>query len=300
MLYLYLVNPRGSEPGPDRLQIDIVTTMAEDISILLQKYNDLDLKAVLDYQRFNEYAIVHHSSSIEGSTLTESETRLLLEENITPKGKPLTHTLMVKDHFEALHYVLDAVRTQTAVNNPFIQDINAHVMKHTGSFYRTPLGDVDATKGEFRKGNVSAGTTYFPNYDKVEKLTTALSKNLTENLPLMQTKEDQLKLSFSAHFDLVSIHPFYDGNGRTSRLLMNFVQEYYQLPLAIVFKEDKADYYTALQDTRKHKDVQIFFDFMFAQYRKHLEQEIRSYNDALRPTDPPPTRRTGYHFSIFF
>ena len=50
------------------------------------------------------------------------------------------------------------------------------------------------------------------------------------------TVEEKLQLSFSTHFDLVSIHPFYDGNGRTSRLLMNFIQQYFHLPLAIVYK----------------------------------------------------------------
>jgi Fic family protein len=49
----------------------------------------------------------------------------------------------------------------------------------------------------------------------------------------------QLELSFAAHFNHVTIHPFYDSNGRTSRLLMNFIQQFSSLPLAIVFKEDK-------------------------------------------------------------
>ena len=68
--------------------------MLDDISILLGRYKALNLQDVLYHERFNEYAIVHHSSSIEGSTLTEVETRLLLEEDITPKGKPLTHIMM--------------------------------------------------------------------------------------------------------------------------------------------------------------------------------------------------------------
>ncbi len=61
----------------------------EDIKKIVDEYQSLNLHAVIDYDKFNQYAIVHHSSSIEGSTLTENETRLLLEEGITPKGKPL-------------------------------------------------------------------------------------------------------------------------------------------------------------------------------------------------------------------
>jgi Fic family protein len=80
--------------------------MAEDISTLLKKYVDLNLNDVQDHEKFNEFSITHHSTTIEGSTLTEVETQLLLEEGITPKGKPLMHSLMVKDHYEALRFIL--------------------------------------------------------------------------------------------------------------------------------------------------------------------------------------------------
>jgi Fic family protein len=272
--------------------------MPDDISTLVNRYSELNLQDVLDHEKFNEYSIVHHSSSIEGSTLTEVETRLLLEEDITPKGKPLIHSLMVKDHYAALRYVLEAGAAKKTITVEFIQHINALVMKNTGSVYNTVFGEIDASKGMFRKGNVSAGGSYFPNYDKVIPYTTELVKRLDENLPNVEGDE-QLKLSFTAHFDLVSIHPFYDGNGRTSRLLMNYIQAYHGLPLAIVFKEDKADYYVALQETRKQEDIQIFYSFMFEQYRKHLEQEITSYSQAMsQKTEPRKGKGSGY--SLFF
>lgn len=178
--------------------------MPDGISILLSSYKELNLQDVSNHERFNEYANVHHSSSIEGSTLTEVETRLLLEEDITPKGKPLTHTLMVKDHYTALRYVSEAAVAKKAITVDFIQQINALVMKNTGSIYNTVFGEIEASKGMFRKGNVSAGGSYFPSYDKVIPYTTELVKRLDENLPKVQGDEEQLKLSFSAHFDLVS------------------------------------------------------------------------------------------------
>ena len=273
--------------------------MLDDISILLNRYRELHLQDVLDHEKFNEYSIVHHSSGIEGSTLTEVETRLLLEEDITPKGKPLMHSLMVKDHYAGLRYVLETAGAKKAITVEFIQYINAVVMKNTGSIYNTVFGEIDASKGMFRKGNVSAGGSYFPNYDKVIPYTTELVKRLDEDLPYIQGDEEQLKLSFTAHFDLVSIHPFYDGNGRTSRLLMNYIQAYHGLPLAIVFKEDKADYYVALQETRKQEDMQIFYSFMFGQYRKHLEQEISSYVQAMSQQSLPKKGK-GNGYSLFF
>ena len=84
----------------------------EQIVKIIADYQSFNLHDVIDHDRFNQYAIVHHSSSIEGSTLTENETRLLLEEDVTPKGKPLQHSLMVKDHYDALLFVLDAANKQ--------------------------------------------------------------------------------------------------------------------------------------------------------------------------------------------
>jgi Fic family protein len=273
--------------------------MPEDISILITRYKELNLQDVLDHERFNEYSIVHHSSGIEGSTLTEVETRLLLEEDITPKGKPLLHSLMVKDHYSALKCVLAAAAAKQPITAEFFQKVNALVMKNTGSIYNTVFGEIDASKGTFRKGNVSAGGSYFPNYDKVVPYVAELVKRLDADIPDTQGDKARLELSFRAHFDLVSIHPWYDGNGRTSRLLMNYIQAFYGLPLAIVFKEDKADYYVALQETRKKEDLQIFHDFMFSQYSKHLEQEITAYKKAMSQK-LEPKKGKGKGRSMFF
>ena len=189
-------------------------------------------------------------------------------------------------------------RLKKTITVEFIQQINALVMKNTGSVYNTVFGEIDATKGMFRKGNVSAGGSYFPNYDKVIPYTTSLVKRLDENLARVQRDEEQLKLSFSAHFDLVSIHPFYDGNGRTNRLLMNYIEAYHGLPLAIVFKEDKADYYVALKKRGKQEDMQIFYAFMFGQYRKQLEQEIVSFTEAMSQKTEPK-REKGLDIRYF-
>ena len=154
----------------------------QTIDQILEEYRSLKLSEVIDFDKFNEYANVHHSSSIEGSTLTENETRLLLDENLTPKGKPLTHTLMTKDHYDALRFCLNEADASTSIHLSLrlIQKINALVMKNTGSVYNTPLGVVDGTKGEFRKGNVSAGNAYFPSYDKVESLTVQLVSSIND------------------------------------------------------------------------------------------------------------------------
>lgn len=272
----------------------------ENIETILKKYEALKLNEVIDFAKFNEYAIVHHSSAIEGSTLTETDTQLLLDEGVTPKGKPLEHSLMVKDHYEALKFVLNhnqASEVTQKLTVEFIQKINALVMKSTGSIKNTVFGSIDERNGDFRKGNVSAGGSYFVNYDKVVPYTNELVKNINEQLATVKGLVNQFELSFSAHFDLVSIHPFYDGNGRTSRLLMNYIQAIFNLPLSIVYKEDRAEYIQALKDSRSGNKINPFINFMFTQLEKQLTTEINLYNSKI---EIKPNHKKGLGYSMFF
>jgi Fic family protein len=264
-----------------------------DIERLINGYKQLNLSSVIDYDKFNQYSITHHSTTIEGSTLTEVETRLLLEEGLTPKGKPLLHSLMVQDHSQALFFILESASQKKAITPEFIEQVNARVMKNTGVVYNTVFGELDSSAGVFRKGNVSAGNSYFVNFDKVPGLVTELCIKLTEKLIGKLSVSEQLSVSFDAHFDLVSIHPFYDGNGRTSRLLMNFIQALYNLPLTIVFKEDKADYFQALIDTRKKEDISVFREFMYSQTAKYLLAEIEKFKQANN-SDRQKDKSGGY------
>lgn len=202
--------------------------------------------------------------------MTEEETRLLLDANIAPEGKPINHVMMVKDHNNALNYILETAALRKPITVVLIRFINELVMKNTGSIYNTSLGKVNASNGEFRKGNVSVGGSYFPSYDKVERLLKELVLSLQETIQMISPTdtEKQLNLSFTAHYDLVSIHPFYDGNGRTSRLLMNYIQAYYGLPLGTVFLEDKEEYFMALRECRKRDNIDPIRFFMHKEYEK--------------------------------
>ncbi len=267
--------------------------MDEKIIIsLLEKFKSLQLSKNIDFDKFNQYAITHHSTTIEGSTLTETETRLLLDEVITPKGKPLLHSLMVQDHHKALLFIIDQAREKKFIAPEFIQQINAIVMKQTGNIYNTVFGELDGAKGVFRKGNISAGNSYFVSYDKVEELVKNLCARINEKLNETSVVE-QINISFDVHFDLVSIHPFYDCNGRTSRLVMNYLQQRFELPMSIVFKEDKTEYFESLIETRKQKDITIFRNFMYSQYVKYLSLEIEKF-EAMKNQDT--SKGKGYSF----
>ncbi len=267
----------------------------ERILKLLEEYNRLKITESIDFAKFNEYAIVHHSSGIEGSTLTETDTELLLSEGVTPKGKPLEHSLMVKDHYAALLFVLEQAKNRIVISTTYVQKINALVMQSTGAKHNTVFGEIDEKKGEFRKGNVTAGGSYFVNHDKVIPYTNRLVNTLNDNIKAANVI-NQLEISFTAHFDLVNIHPFYDGNGRTSRLLMNHMQRHFGIPLTIVYKEDKGDYIQSLKDSRTKENTKPFMEFMFSQLNKQLSSEIELYKNKLETKEP----KRGHGYSMFF
>jgi Fic family protein len=264
-----------------------------DIQTLINRYRSLGIDDVIDHEKFNLISIVHHSTKIEGSTLTEVEAQVLINEGLTPKGKPMHDSLMVTDHYAALLFILNAAKEKKDITVNFVKEINALVLKSTGKTYNTVFGTIDAATGAFRKGNVSAGATYFPNYDKVETLTGQMTVKVNNLLKKINSLTEQLNLSFDIHFNLVSIHPFYDGNGRTSRLLMNFIQAYYNLPLAIVHSDTKAEYIQALIDTREKDNIQIFRDFMASEYAALLENEIKKFEEIARP-------KKGKGFNLMF
>jgi len=113
-------------------------------------------------------------------------------------------------------------------------------MQSTGRLTNTALGTVDPTQGDLRLGNVFiVGASSFPNAQKVPALVAALTSELRERMPVATTLRGQLELAFEAHQRLVGIHLFSDGNGRISRLLMNYVQRYDSQPLPLVLHEGR-------------------------------------------------------------
>ncbi|PKV51909.1 Fic/DOC family protein [Aquimarina sp. MAR_2010_214] len=251
-----------------------------ELKNILDEYNKLIEGDTFDYQRFNQYAIVHHSNAIEGSTLTKEETFLLLDEQLTPNTKPLEYTLMALDHLEALKYVFELSFNHKPLSIEILQNLSALVMKNTGSEISSIAGDFNSSKGDFRKLTVRAGTRTFMDYQKVPRHVESLINQVNSEITKTKTIEDVFNLSFDAHYQLVTIHPFADGNGRVSRLLMNYIQGYHQMPLSVVFQEDKNEYYKALEETRINEDISIFRGFMLDQTKKHLLQEIETLSDS--------------------
>jgi Fic family protein len=252
-----------------------IVMVDKELETLVKKYKELTSNHIINFDKFNHYAIVHHSNGIEGSTLSLDETFLLLDEQLTPKNKPLEHSLMAVDHLEALNYILSLAESKTKLTLSHIQQLSAYILKGTGSEISSMGGTFDSSKGDFRLNTVVAGVTMFPNYQKVPRLVQELLDDINKNIDNSTGYKEANYLAFVAHFQMVSIHPFADGNGRLSRLLMNYVQHYHKEPLSIIYQEDKSDYIKSLVATRKQEDPRIFAAFMFSQAKKHLKAQVK-------------------------
>jgi Fic family protein len=246
------------------------------IESLATKYKSLS-QGVIDYEKYAYYAITHHSTAIEGSTLTETQVVDLLEYGKTAKNKPFEHHQMVFDHYQALQFVVAEAQKKRELSTEFIKEIAQKTMNSTGGFVQTVLGTYHIAKGDFRLSAVRAGNRTFPDYKKVPALVEKLCRITNDALKinLQSSFEVKCKIAFQLHFEFVSIHPLGDGNGRTSRLLMNYVQSYFDLPLSIVYKQDRLKYIEALEKARNIENLEPFFDFMFRQYQKFLKAEIK-------------------------
>ena len=136
-----------------------------------------------------------------------------------------------------------------------------------------------------RKLNVTAGMggKSYISYLKVPTKLAAFCEELNKRRQEINASDiaSVYDLSFWAHLELVSIHPWTDGNGRTCRLLMNLLQwEFGVLPSKVLI-EDKAEYIQALIDTREKEDVNIFLDCMARLHISHLQSEIQQFEKSM-------------------
>lgn len=253
----------------------------DNMLALLNHYEELRITEQIDYEKFYLYSIISHSTAIEGSTVTEVEAQLLFDEGITAKGKPMIEQLMNLDLMAAYDYGRMWIKRHEDITPESLVALAAKVMARTGGEYNALGGSFDASKGELRKLNVTAGAggRSYMNWMKVPMKLKAFCEELNKRRKALDPddKTAVYELSFWAHYELVTIHPWADGNGRTCRLLMNMLQmEYDALPTKVA-KEDKAEYIQALIDARDAEDTDIFINCMARLHCEHLKQDINQY-----------------------
>lgn len=254
----------------------------------INRYSSSGIEQQVDYDKFYLYSLITHSTAIEGSTVTEVENQLLFDEGISAKGRSLVEQMMNVDLKNAYIFGFKWAKATSRYSVDFLCELSAMVMRRTGSEYSTLAGTFDSTKGDLRLCNVSAGIggRSYMAFQKVPRATADFCIWLNNELDTIDRNDIAAcyRLSFEAHFRLVTIHPWVDGNGRTTRLLMNIVQRQLGLIPSIVSKEEKGTYIQALIDSREEDDSSIIQDTMMKQHIANLESRILQYHKSLSDT----------------
>ena len=256
----------------------------QEIEQLYQNFRQLGISEAVDYEKYYLYSLIAHSTAIEGSTLTEAEAQMLFDEGLTAKGKPLVYHLMNEDLKKAYELAKEEAKRKEPITSPFLQRLNATLMRTTGSIHNVMGGSFDSSKGEFRLCGVTAGVggRSYMSYQKVPAKVDELCALLQEKQKTVGTFREQYELSFNAHLNLVTIHPWVDGNGRTARLLMNYIQFCYNLFPTKIFKEDREEYISALRQSQEEETNQSFLGFMAGQLKKSLSLEIERFKTSQK------------------
>ena len=260
---------------------------------LLQQHKALGISDQIDYNKFYLYSIITHSTAIEGSTVTEVEAQLLFDEGITSGKRTVTEQMMNLDLKVAYEYGMQWIKRHEPITVDWLITLASKVMARTGSEYHSMGGDFSAAKGELRKLNVTAGAggKSYMSYQKVPSRLATFCEELNKKRQAIDPSDVAAiyDLSFWAHYELVTIHPWADGNGRTCRLLMNLLQMEYDVLPTKVLKEDKATYIQALIDTRENDDLNIFIDCMARLHLQHLKADIDQFvaSTAQKMVDKP-------------
>lgn len=228
-------------------------------------------KIIVD--KLSEYLSIewtYTSNAIEGNSLTRLETLAVLKDGITIGGKPLKDHLEAINHKKAVDYINEIFTKVEPITQRDIQYIHSIVLKDINDKYAGCYRDVDV---------IIFGAKHKPPLPKEVPI---LMQDLSSWLVERQEKQDMHPVEFAAmaHHKLVEIHPFIDGNGRTSRLLMNLILMKYGYPIAIIDceKEPRLAYYRAIRQADEGNDYP--FKILVAEY---VNQTADKYVGSIPP-----------------
>ncbi|MDO4806219.1 MAG: Fic family protein, partial [Coriobacteriales bacterium] len=252
---------------------------------LLAEFDRLGVSRQVGFEKLHLYSIITHSTAIEGSTITLDENTVMFDDGILPANRQVREQMMNLDLKRAYEVAVQVASARTVITLPLLKAFSSLVMRNTGTLYRTPNGEYDESKGDLRLLNVSAGRggrSYLP-WEKVEPRTKEFLAWLNDRLAHIDAMSPAAvyDLSFEAHYRLVTIHPWSDGNGRVARLMMNLVQMEGGVVPSIVRSDLKARYIKALREAQEEGTSSRFLLFMTDELLDDLKRTIDEFAASL-------------------
>lgn len=239
----------------------------------LDSYRPINTSQLKNLMDFYKVEYTYDSNRIEGNTLTLQETALVIEQGITISGKTVREHLEALNHAEAVEVLLEMVQQQQEITEYIIKQLHALVLR----------GIDKDNAGRYRAVNVRiSGSKHLPPEPYM------LAKLMEDLILFYHEAKGRLHpvvLAAEMHERLVTIHPFIDGNGRTSRLLMNLVLMQFGFPITNINseRENRLDYYNALEHSRDAAGKQQFYDFV----AKAVLQSLENFLKMVRPATAP-------------
>lgn len=238
---------------------------------LIRKKAELDSlrplpKSVLANLR-TQFAIelAYNSNAIEGNTLTLKETRMVIEEGITIKGKPLREHFEAINHQKAFDFLEGLVKPKTEIREDEIKGIHRIIL----------TGIDDDYAGRYRDVNVRilGAIKSPPRFEKVPGRMGEYAERVMKNPDGL----DVIEMATFIHYGLAEIHPFIDGKGRTARLLMNLFLMKNGFPVNMVLKVDRKKYYDRLKSADEG-EMKPFMGFI----GRAVERSLDLYLDTFK------------------
>lgn len=239
--------------------------------VLLDSYRPLPKALVANLEEWFKVELTYTSNAIEGNTLNRKETAMVVEKGLTVAGKTLKEHLEAVNHSKALEWIKEWVgKKKVEISERNLLDLHQLILKK--------IDDENAGKYRMIRVRIAGSAVILPNPMKVPQL-------MREFMAWMhgKTREHCLQTAAEAHFKLVSIHPFTDGNGRTARLLMNILLMQKGYPPALIRKEDRARYIDAVEKGQLKGELSDYYQIIY----EAVERSLNIYLEALEEKDTP-------------
>ena len=223
--------------------------MTHESNRCFYEHLDPDIKTILLAQMRNVWT--HNSTSLEGNSLTLGETSFILEEGLTIQGKPLKDHIEVYGHARAIELIYALLKTSpNTISKQAIFDLHETVLTER-------IRDVEQPVGAWKKQ--ANYTTYigkdnkqawreYPVPGHIDGLMSQWLDNLNASLANSHTRSEAAAIYADLHLGFVSIHPFFDGNGRMARLLANLPVLKSGFPPIVVPEQDRYQYKVVLSN----------------------------------------------------
>lgn len=221
-----------------------------------------------EYITYNEVLFSTHSCAIEGNSFSVDDTRELKEKGLGMilANKTLFEAFEMLDHFEAFEYMVQNL--QHPLDETLLKEINRRVTSHTLA-YRAP----DATPGEYTTTDMAAGDTVFGDHEELIARVPRLLESTEQTIVSAATHPMVVAARFHGFYEY--LHPFRDGNGRTGRLVSNYILLRMGHPLLIIPSESRQEYISALRMIRTEATDEHLVRFFFKMAVKRMQEEMK-------------------------